>query len=109
MNDEILMQPRYDNLDFGSAFHYLKQGKKIAREGWNGKNMFLVKAGDYCVPIEEMRDNSPLSKEFVKESGASEFKILPHIDMWTAQKTYLVGWLATQSDLFAEDWYVLPE
>lgn len=28
------------NLDFGTALYFLKQGKKIQREGWNGKGQF---------------------------------------------------------------------
>lgn len=109
MSDEAIMKERYDSLDFSIALNHLKNGERIAREGWNGKNMFLIKAGDYAVEIDEMRDGSPISREFVKESGVSEFKIQPHIDMWTAQKTYLVGWLPSQIDLFATDWYVLPK
>lgn len=33
------------NVDFGEAIKALKNGKKVAREGWNGKGMFL-----YYVP-----------------------------------------------------------
>lgn len=40
-----LMEPRLTDLDFGQAIYFLKQGKKLAREGWNGKGMFL-----YYVP-----------------------------------------------------------
>ena len=30
-----------ENLNFGDALALLKSGKKVAREGWNGKGMFL--------------------------------------------------------------------
>lgn len=30
--------------------------------------------------------------------------IMPHIDMKAADDTYVVGWLASQIDMLAEDW-----
>ncbi len=54
---------------FGRAIEFMKQGKKIAREGWNGKGMYitLIPAGNAMQP----------------------------------------GWLASQSDMLAEDWTVV--
>lgn len=95
------------NLNFGEAIEALKQNKKVSREGWNGKDMFLVKAGDYGLPVKEVRPNGVINKEFLEDQGCTEFKIMPHIDMWAANKTYVVGWLASQTDMFAEDWYIL--
>jgi hypothetical protein len=91
-------------MNFGEAIAALKSGKKVAREGWNGKGMFLLMAGGYAVRKEDLRPNSPISADFLESRGLSEMKILPHIDMWTAQNTYLPGWLASQSDMLAEDW-----
>ena len=30
-----------ENLNFGDAIKALKEGKKVARKGWNGKNMYV--------------------------------------------------------------------
>ena len=81
-----------------------KEGQKVTRAGWNGKDMFLVKAGSYSVLPENLRANSPITAADLKTLGATELNILPHIDMWTAQKTYMAGWTPSQIDLFAEDW-----
>ena len=91
-------------MNFGDAIAALKAGKKVAREGWNGKSMFLVMAGGYSVAKENLRPNSPINAEFLESRGLTEMVILPHIDMWTAQNTYLPGWLASQSDMLADDW-----
>jgi hypothetical protein len=39
--------------------------------------------------------------------GNSKVKICPHIDMKAADGSYVVGWLASQTDMLAEDWDVV--
>ena len=94
-------------MNFGEALQALKEGKKVSRSGWNGKNMFLVQAGGYSVPLDKLRDGTHFTKEFLESEGCTEFKIVPHIDMWAADKTYVTGWLASQTDMQANDWGVL--
>lgn len=101
-------QPKYD---FSIALDHLKAGKRIAREGWNGKGMFLLLAGGYTVAKENLRPNGPITKEFLESRGLQEMEILPHIDMWTVnshgRQAYLSGWLASQTDLLSNDWIIL--
>ena len=33
-------------MDFSLALEKVKEGKKIARSGWNGANQFIFKVGD---------------------------------------------------------------
>jgi len=68
-------------MNFSKALAYLKEGVAIARSGWNGKNMFL----ELQVP------------------DANSKMTLPYIYMRTAQGD-LVPWLASQTDILAEDW-----
>ena len=93
--------------DFGEALKHLKNKKKVARAGWNGKNMFLMIAGGYEISPENLRDGTHITPEFLEKEGVPTMKIAPHIDMWTANKQYVSGWLASQTDMFAEDWYVV--
>ena len=95
------------HVDFGAAIKALKEGKRVTREGWNGKGMFLMLAGGYSVPKDNLRPGTHITAEFLKSQGVEEMVIAPHIDMWTAQKTYLSGWLASQTDMLAEDWIIL--
>ena len=99
-------------MDFGQAIKALKEGKRVSREGWNGKGMFLILAGGYKVPLEKLREGGPIDGAFLLSRGLEEMDILPHIDMWTVnahgRQAYLPGWLASQSDMLAEDWSVMP-
>lgn len=68
-------------IDFGAAISLLKAGKRVSRIGWNGKGMWL----ELQVP------------------DAHSKMSLPYIYMRTAQGD-LVPWLASQTDVLAEDW-----
>jgi hypothetical protein len=94
------------NLNFGQAIEALKEGKKVAREGWNGKEMFLILNGGYSVEKEKSRDNH-INEAFLDAQGQTHLHIGQHIDMWTAQKNLCVGWLASQTDMLATDWCIL--
>ena len=80
-------------MNFGEAVYALKQGKKVARNGWNGKGMWLslVKTGHYDVGQKTVGDIAEL---------------LPWIGMKTADNKF-VPWLASQTDVLAEDWVIL--
>lgn len=95
-------------MSFSEALVHLRHGKKVAREGWNGKGMFIVLAGDYSVAKENLRSGTHITPEFLESRGVDEMVILPHIDMWTADNKYLTGWLASQSDMLATDWVFVP-
>lgn len=83
-------------MSFGEAIELLKQGKKVARLGWNGKGMFLyyVSAGKYPVKMEAARS-------IADESGLVSYGA--YIAMKTAQGN-VVPWLASQTDMLSEDW-----
>lgn len=88
-------------MTFGEAIEYCKKGKKIFREGWNGKNMFVCYQPGSEVNGSMMR-NEPAKKYF----GDKTVKIMPHLDMKAADDTYVVGWLANQTDMLADDWKI---
>lgn len=91
-----------DSLDFGQAITALKRGAKVARKGWNGKGMWLILVpGTHRAQI---KPDTPYGNA-LRESAVID--ILPHIDMYTASGAMLVGWLASQSDMLADDWIIL--
>lgn len=73
-------------MNFGEAIAELKAGNAVCRTGWNGKGMWIWYA-----------DASKLSPDD-----------LPFIEMKTAQGKY-VPWVASQSDILAEDWIIFKE
>lgn len=83
-------------MDFGQALAALKAGKKVARQGWNGKNMFL-----FLVPGSRFTVNRPPLLGIYPEG--TEISYHAHIDMRTACGM-VVPWLASQTDMLAEDW-----
>lgn len=72
------------NMDFGSAIKALKLGNTVAREGWNGKGMWLG--------LQVPDANSKMS--------------LPYIYMRTVTGD-LVPWLASQTDMLSDDWTIV--
>lgn len=87
-------------LSFGHAILALKEGKKVARAGWNGKRMFLILVSGSV--LEKFRPDSAYANHFF-----GPVTIDPHIDMCTAKGTMQPGWLASQADVLADDWFVL--
>jgi hypothetical protein len=98
-------------MNFGQAIEALKTGKLVTRQGWNGRGMFLIMAGGYKVSKENLRPGGPIDAAFLESRGLDEMEILPHIDMWTVnaqgRQAYLPGWLASQTDMLADDWSVI--
>ena len=91
---------------FGEALRECESGKKIARKGWNGKGMYVIyTCGRELVLV---RDDiwTKAVREIAKENGGS-VKIRPYLSLKTAQGDLQIGWLASQSDMLAEDWEVV--
>lgn len=90
-----------DELTFGQAIEKLKQGRKVARKGWNGKGMFLWLKPAGVIKAEWCKD--PMLKAIVEKNGG-EIAALGTICMFTAQKEIVSGWVASQADMLSEDW-----
>ena len=84
-------------MNFGKAIEGLKQGRRFAREGWNGKDMFV-----FLVSGSTFKVNREPLLSILGEGKVVEYHA--HIDMKTAQG-YVVPWLASQADMLAEDWF----
>ena len=86
-------------MDFSDALKQIKAGKRVARSGWNGKNMFvfLVAGSNFKV------NREPLLSIL---GEGTEVTYRPHIDMRAADGT-IVPWLASQTDIMADDWEVI--
>jgi len=77
-------------MNFGEAIHELKEGRKVAREGWNGKGIFI----ELQAPDANSKMTSPyiyIDTTVLQTENKSALKSL-------------VPWLASQTDMLAEDW-----
>lgn len=70
-------------MNFGEAISNLKIGARVSREGWNGKGQYLA--------LQRPDEHSKMT--------------LPYIYIHTVQGN-LVPWLASQTDMLADDWFV---
>lgn len=80
-------------MDFGKAIQLLKEGKRLQREGWNGKGQYIELAtnisyknanGEIINVEHDAIGNNAIA--FVGTSGVQ------------------IGWLASQSDMLSNDW-----
>ena len=86
-------------LNFGDALQLLKQGKKVAREGWNGKGMFVVYQKAYPQGI-------PCNKQTAEAWGMNEgdlFRCEPYLQIKMVNGSHAM-WVPSINDVLAEDW-----
>jgi len=106
-------------MDFGQAIKELKAGNKVSRNGWNGKGMYLwIKKGaiNAAYVVEAEAGGEPLLLEvdgvpttLFEPVMCDAVTVFPHICMWTATGNIVTGWLASQTDILAEDWGVISK
>ena len=92
-----------DGMTFGMAIEMMKRGRKVARKGWNGKGMYL-----WLLPAAEVKKEWCKDARLIEAMGDRDsIPCLGAIRMFTATKEVLTGWLASQTDMLAEDWVVV--
>lgn len=86
-----------DGMNFGLALEAAKMGKKITRKGWNGKGMyvFLAHGMDFHTDAD------------LNELDDQDVEVLDCLVMRTATGAFCPGWLASQTDMLADDWYIV--
>ena len=89
----VVLQVITDGLDFGAAVAALKSGQRVARAGWNGKAMWLrlVQADAGLYPDASEQPTYPC-RAYLEMKDATD---------------HLVPWLASQTDVLAEDWSIV--
>ena len=95
-------------MTFGLAIEAMKQGAKVARAGWNGKGMWLALSGGVVGRMVQAENFWSQANQDYAESRGGKAHVLPCITMKTATGEILMGWLASQTDMLAEDWLVIP-
>lgn len=94
---------------FGSALAWLKQDSRhrAARAGWNGKGMWIAHTPGSSFPPESAKPGHAAYNRAIEAPG-EPVRLCPHIDMRAADGSMVIGWLASQTDMLAEDWELLP-
>ena len=96
-------------MNFGQAIEALKDGKKVARKGWNGKGMWIVLMPSLYLPSYTTQDTfKKVNDRTAKHIGEdTPLDSQPYISMWTATRQWQPGWLASQADMLSEDWEIV--
>tara|TARA_Y100000780_G_C13631556_1_gene396716 strand:+ start:161 stop:718 length:558 start_codon:yes stop_codon:yes gene_type:complete len=94
-----------DGISFGLAIEAMKLGKKVCRAGWNGKGMWVAMSpGSQFLP----EHAKPGHAAYHMAAGRTDpINLCPHIDMKAADGSLVIGWLASQTDMLADDWMIL--
>lgn len=107
-------------LNFGQAIEALKDGEMVARSGWNGKGMFIFmrpadtlttgfipKVKSLPDSVKNWIDKNMDDKVNRGEEGLNPVKFTAYLCMKAADNTIVNGWLASQTDMLAEDWEIV--
>lgn len=80
-------------MTFGEAIEQLKAGERVARDGWNGKNMWLK--------LQVPDEHSKMTLPYV------------YIEYPKGHPAYPEGsrvpWLASQTDMLSSDWNIVVD
>lgn len=112
-------------MKFGEAIEALKEGKMVARSGWNGKNMFvfmrpsdelnvhfvakIIKSLPQSVKDYYYQDCVDKDGNELKPVENDNVKFTAYLCMKAADGTIVNGWLASQSDMLSEDWMIFEK
>jgi hypothetical protein len=83
-------------MDFGRAIQLLKVGQRVQRQGWNGKNQYI----ELATNISYKNANNEIVNA---EHDAIGNKAIAFVGTSGVQ----LGWLASQTDMLAEDWKIV--
>ena len=83
---------------FGKAIEQLKEGKRVQRKGWNGKNQYI-----------ELATNISYKNTKGEIINAKHDAIGNRAIAFVGTSGVQIGWLASQADMLAEDWKIVEE
>ena len=85
-----------DGMNFGLALEAAKMNKKIARKGWNGKGQYVELGRNFAYTTPDCKNPAC----FHEDIGSTAL-------VFVGTRGRQVGWLASQADMLADDWYIV--
>lgn len=100
---------------FGQALNSIQRGRLVTRQGWNGKGMFIFQRPEDSLStnmiVNQVKSLPESFKRWVSDNyGDSEtdkIKFTAYLCMKAADGTVVNGWLASQTDMLANDWMIV--
>lgn len=97
-------------MSFGHALVAMQEGHKVARAGWNGKGMWIAYTPGSSFAAEHAKlGHAAYHRAAECELPETPINLLPHVDMRAADGSMVVGWLASQTDMLANDWMIVAD
>lgn len=104
-----------EQVNFGTAMEAVKEGKRISRLGWNGKNMFIFMQVPSTIDKEIVPKMQSLPQtvkdEFQRrfDSPTEQINAIYYSNQLAIvnSSNLINGWTPSVSDALAEDWIVL--
>lgn len=93
-------------MNFGEALAALKRGDRVARSGWNGKGMWIVLVHPQNADLSSNREWEEAGSDIGWQFRPRWLRALPWLGLKTADDGF-VPWLASQTDILAEDWEIV--
>ena len=90
---------KMDAMNFGNAIHFLKQGRKLTRKGWNGKGQFI-----YLVPAAKYAAQTGAAKSHFGEEAFIPYNA--YLAIKGVDNT-VSTWVPSVTDVLAEDWSIV--
>lgn len=82
-------------MNFGEAINAMKDGKRVSRAGWNGKNQYI-----------ELASNISYVNSRGEVVNANHDAIGNQAVAFVGTSGVQLGWLASQADMLADDWEI---
>lgn len=83
-------EPSAGDFGFDVALRRLRQGERVARRGWNGNGMWVTLIPAFGFHLDG-------------------FEMCDCLGLKTAEGKMQMGWLASQSDMLADDWFLFED
>lgn len=101
-------------MSFGHALQALKEGHRVARAGWNGKGMWIALTPGSVFDARHAKPGhaakfraEELHADLPHDGTENVIELTAHIDMRAADGSMVIGWLASQTDMLADDWLIV--
>ena len=85
-------------MEFGKAIELMKQGKRVKRNGWNGKNQYI-----------ELASNISYVNSKNEIINVNHLNIGNQAIAFVGTSGVQLGWLASQADMLADDWLLVED
>lgn len=106
-DSQASLEAAFVGLGFGQALDAVKAGRRAARAGWNGTGMFIsVREGSADISDEKAAVNAVPRALFAKGNTGTVTR-MPCLDLRLPSGAHQPGWVPSQTDLLAEDWFLL--